>query len=145
MQELATCLIGRWDPVDSTLALASAGHLPPVLTGGDDGATSVVVEPSPPLGVPLGPFEPLTTTISVAGLTRLLFYTDGLIERRDEPIDVSIASLGARLDALERRRLDEASDSLVRNATSSGDDDMAMLLIEFDPQIERQEPGHPSD
>lgn len=145
MQELATCLIGRWDPVDSTLALASAGHLPPVLTGGDDGATSVVVEPSPPLGVPLGAFEPLTTTISVTGLTRLLFYTDGLIERRDEPIDVSITSLGARLDALARTRLDEASDSLVRNATSSGDDDMALLLIEFDPQIERQQPAHPSD
>lgn len=130
MSELATCLIARWDPTDNTLTLASAGHLPAILV--DDEVSVVAVEPSPPLGVPMGKLRPLTAAITVRTGSRMLLYTDGLIERRDESIDVSTASLRTRLDELRRVDLSTAADSLVRNSTAGGDDDMAMLLIEFD-------------
>jgi len=49
LQELATCLIARWDPVVSELTVATAGHLPPVVCSD---ATAVLDLPvNPPLGV----------------------------------------------------------------------------------------------
>ena len=130
MDEMSTCIIGRWDASASTLSLASAGHLPPLLVGS---AEPVAVRPSPPLGVALTGWPPATTTLAIEAGTRMLLFTDGLIERRDEPIDTSIAALHQRLTDLASSTLDETADELLSTATSDGQDDMALLLVDFDP------------
>ncbi|MFD6245807.1 PP2C family protein-serine/threonine phosphatase [Streptomyces roseolus] len=92
----ATCLLVRVDPGRGTATFASAGHLPPAVFGPDGSAGLVDLPVGPPLGTGVGGYEPATRPLG-AGDTLLLF-TDGLVERRGEDIDVSLARLaGLRL------------------------------------------------
>ncbi|MGW7368240.1 PP2C family protein-serine/threonine phosphatase, partial [Streptomyces sp. NPDC054841] len=87
----ATCLLVRVDPARGLGTFSSAGHLPPVVFTGDGTAELVDVPTGPPLGTGLGGYEVVTR-----GLTpddTLLLYTDGLVERRGEDIDESLARL----------------------------------------------------
>jgi hypothetical protein len=89
----ATCLLARVDPGRHQVTLASAGHLPPVRIT-TDGETSIVPVPvGPPLGTGFGGYESATHPLA-EGQTLVLF-TDGLVERRGEDIDRSMARLSA--------------------------------------------------
>ncbi|MEU6315483.1 SpoIIE family protein phosphatase [Streptomyces sp. NPDC047014] len=87
----ATCLLARIDPARGTAVYAGAGHLPPVLFDVDGTGSLLEVPVGPPLGTGLGGYEALARPIG-PGQT-LLLYTDGLVERRGEDIDVSLARL----------------------------------------------------
>ncbi|WP_229885052.1 PP2C family protein-serine/threonine phosphatase, partial [Streptomyces tanashiensis] len=89
----ATCLLVRVDPARGTATFASAGHLPPVVFGTDGSAELVDLPVGPPLGTGVGGYEP--TTRPLAPGETLLVFTDGLVERRGEDIDVSLARLAA--------------------------------------------------
>ncbi|MEV5873129.1 SpoIIE family protein phosphatase [Streptomyces sp. NPDC052101] len=89
----ATCLLARVDPGRHQVTLASAGHLPPVLIARDGQASILPVPVGPPLGTGLGGYEMATYPLA-AGETLVLF-TDGLVERRGEDIDRSLARLSA--------------------------------------------------
>ncbi|KOV69262.1 phosphatase [Streptomyces sp. MMG1121] len=89
----ATCLLARVDPGRGQLTLASAGHLPPALITEDGEATLLSVPVGPPLGTGLGGYESATHPLA-PGQTLVLF-TDGLVERRGEDIDESLARLSA--------------------------------------------------
>lgn len=129
MDELATCMIGRWDPVARTLTIASAGHPPPILS--DQTTSTLVITPDPPLGTPNVAFSRPNTVVDIVGPTRMLLYTDGLVERRDQVIDESIAALAERVAKTRDRSLEYTADAILDQATGSGDDDMALLLIDF--------------
>ncbi len=123
----ATVLIGLADNDRHEVTLASAGHLPALLLS--EGASEFVTVP---VGVPLGIGAPAyqATTIPVAPDSTLIAYTDGLIERRDEGIDVGMERLrkAASQDA-------PSVDGLVANIVSHvlagqvSDDDTAILAI----------------
>ncbi|WP_225802932.1 PP2C family protein-serine/threonine phosphatase [Streptomyces sp. NK15101] len=89
----ATCLLVRVDPARGTATFASAGHLPPVVFGPDGSAELVDLPVGPPLGTGVGGYEP--TTRPLAPGETLLIFTDGLVERRGEDIDLSLARLAA--------------------------------------------------
>ncbi|MFF0559786.1 PP2C family protein-serine/threonine phosphatase [Streptomyces sp. NPDC004266] len=89
----ATCLLVRVDPTRGTATFASAGHLPPAVFGPDGSAELVDLPVGPPLGTGLGGYEP--TTRPLAPGETLLIFTDGLVERRGEDIDLSLARLAA--------------------------------------------------
>ncbi|MER6031255.1 SpoIIE family protein phosphatase [Streptomyces sp. NPDC001851] len=89
----ATCLLARVDPGRRQVTLASAGHLPPALITCDGEASIVPVPVGPPLGTGLGGYESTTQRLE-PGQTLVLF-TDGLVERRGEDIDRSLARLSA--------------------------------------------------
>ena len=73
------------------VALASAGHLPPLVCGGD-GASLVQAKPGSPIGISGGAaFEPTLLTTAVRGT--LIAYTDGLVERRGETLDTGLKRL----------------------------------------------------
>ncbi|MER7758689.1 PP2C family protein-serine/threonine phosphatase [Streptomyces sp. NPDC097619] len=94
----ATCLLVRIDPARGTALYASAGHLPPVLFGRDGPGLLLDVPVGPPLGTGIGGYEALARPIDPD--QTLLLYTDGLVERRGEDIDVSLARLTRlRVDA----------------------------------------------
>jgi len=85
----ATALCGIVDLSTGKVVLSNAGHPPLVLVA--DGRTEPVAGPvGPPLGV--GSHYEMTAIRLTPGST-LLAYTDGLIERRDVPIDERIAYL----------------------------------------------------
>ncbi|GGT74677.1 PP2C family protein-serine/threonine phosphatase [Streptomyces lateritius] len=87
----ATCLLIQVDPARGAATLASAGHLPPVIFAADGAAELVEVSVGPPLGTGVAGYEPVTRTLSPSDT--LLLFTDGLVERRGEDIDVSLARL----------------------------------------------------
>ncbi|GHI02398.1 PP2C family protein-serine/threonine phosphatase [Streptomyces cellostaticus] len=89
----ATCLLARIDPGRGQVTLASAGHLPPVLISGDGLTTPLPVPVGPPLGTGFGGYE--SATHKLAPDQTLVLFTDGLVERRGEDIDSSLARLSA--------------------------------------------------
>ncbi|MFD8982123.1 SpoIIE family protein phosphatase [Streptomyces sp. NPDC059564] len=87
-QPIATCVYATWDPHRSRCRVALAGHPPPVIVR--SGHSPELLEL--PVGVPLGTgglgradFE--TTALDLIPGDRLVLYTDGLVETRDEPLD----------------------------------------------------------
>lgn len=128
--QIATCVYAVHDPSDGRLSYASAGHLP-ILIRDPDGTVRRADEPTgPPLGtggwihtsgsVPLGP-----------GCTAVL-YTDGLIERRGEDIDVGVDALMAALSGATGAP-QVICDRLMRalGVTSEHDDDVAVLVLQY--------------
>ncbi|MFJ6048854.1 SpoIIE family protein phosphatase [Streptomyces sp. NPDC092307] len=87
-QTIATCVYATWDPHRSRCRVALAGHPPPVLIRSGQSPELLAL----PAGVPLGTgglggadFE--TTVLDLVPGDRLVLYTDGLVETRDDALD----------------------------------------------------------
>ncbi|GAA3832701.1 hypothetical protein GCM10022403_077180 [Streptomyces coacervatus] len=121
----ATCLIARVDPVRGQMTLAGAGHLPPVVISGRGETSSLPVPVGPPLGTGLGGYEAATYDLDEA--QTLLMFTDGLVERRGEDIDVSLDRL-ARIRFAPSAGVEGVLDTvLARLAAGHNEDDVAVL------------------
>jgi serine phosphatase RsbU (regulator of sigma subunit)/anti-sigma regulatory factor (Ser/Thr protein kinase) len=127
--EMATCVFAVFHPEASTLLLANAGHYPPVLVGPDREAVFLEHTTSPPVGA----VEDAVYTERLYHLqpgTTVLLYTDGLIERRGEPIGVGLERLRrAVTDAPEP--VEEMCESVLASlfAGTSSTDDVALLAL----------------
>jgi serine phosphatase RsbU (regulator of sigma subunit) len=91
-EHTASVMAGYFDPATRTLTWAQAGHPPPVLVRG------TAARPlDPPRGILLGAaqeaYEGVRLDLCRGDL--LLLYSDGLIERRDRPLDEGLATLCA--------------------------------------------------
>lgn len=128
--EVATCLVAVWDRVEHTLSLASAGHLPQLAII-DGEARLLAPVPDPPLGVERSGPGHGATTIDISHGATLVFYTDGLVERRDVPIDESLRWLSERVGSWPSLGLDELLDRLFEIAAGGVDDDVAILGVEI--------------
>ncbi|MGW9432521.1 PP2C family protein-serine/threonine phosphatase [Streptomyces decoyicus] len=114
-----------------TLSYSSAGHPPPALLYPDgtvellDGATD------PPLGARPEHVDRPEAQVAFADDAVLVLYTDGLIERRQEDIDVGLARLA---EALTRHRGADAetlADALLVDLLPPGGatDDAALVVV----------------
>jgi serine phosphatase RsbU (regulator of sigma subunit) len=94
---MATVLYGLYTPGSGELVVSSAGHLPPVLAApGGQAASLLPLHPDPPIGTADDPPRSSNSgTVPPGGL--LCCYTDGLVERRDRPLDEGISTLAATL------------------------------------------------
>jgi phosphoserine phosphatase RsbU/P len=89
---MATVSYAVLDPGSGQLTISSAGHFPPVIAApGQRGAVAQIAV-DPPIGVADVPRRGVTTLALTPGAVLCLF-TDGLVERRDEPIDDGITRL----------------------------------------------------
>jgi serine phosphatase RsbU (regulator of sigma subunit) len=125
---LATVLLGIGDLGQRTITMTSAGHLMPLLVA--DGLASYL---EVPVGVPIGaPGRGYgTATISVPQGATLLLFTDGLVERRGENLDVGLERLAAAA-ARAPRDLDAFITSVCEELTEEADDDdVAMLALRW--------------
>lgn len=121
----ATCLLVRVDPARGTAVYASAGHLPPAVFAADGTGRLLDVPVGPPLGTGLGGYE--SAAHPLAEDETLLLYTDGLVERRGEDIDVSLARLTA-LRLPSGGTIAEAADAIVSGLDAlHAEDDVAVL------------------
>jgi hypothetical protein len=100
-----------WDTHDITYS--SAGHLPPALLRSDGTVEFLDRATDPPLGARLehGPWPQATTPFTEGAF--LVLYTDGLIERRREDIDTSLARLADSLARHRRADADTLADALL--------------------------------
>ncbi len=125
----ATVLVGSLDLDSGVVSLTSGGHLPPLVAG--DNRVRVLDELK---GVPVGFLDQQTRRATMAvrlhpGET-LVFYTDGLIERREETIDQGIARLVEALRANCHLPLESLSDALVEACLEPGRyDDVALVCL----------------
>jgi len=127
IERVATCLIVIVDPIAGVCEFASAGHLPPLLVGPGQTAELVDLPYGPPLGTGFGGYESVRRPNDPERV--LIAYTDGLIERRDEDIDVSmhrLLTVGLSADA----PLEESVDRLIVELVGDRqDDDIAVLAV----------------
>jgi serine phosphatase RsbU (regulator of sigma subunit) len=96
----ATVLCLRYEPEERAIRWCRAGHLPALVRRADGRVDLLEGDGSPPIGV----FEGIVYRESEDRLEPadvVLLYTDGLIEKPGEDIDVSIAALAARVAALD--------------------------------------------
>jgi phosphoserine phosphatase RsbU/P len=89
---LATVLYAVASPHREQLRISSAGHLPPVIAHPGLPAELLAVEADLLIGAAPGTARQVTTIATRPG-TVVCFYTDGLIERRGEPLDDAMKSL----------------------------------------------------
>ena len=81
------------DPPYESMTITLAGHPPPMIASVGQRAVLAEVEPSPPIGTQLSFGNRRSTTIPLAPDSVVAFYTDGLIERRGESLDVGFSRL----------------------------------------------------
>jgi anti-sigma regulatory factor (Ser/Thr protein kinase) len=126
---VATLVYMVADVERETILFASAGHPPPILLAAD-GSTAVLEHtPASPLGTAeASEFSDWEGELP-AGSTVLL-YTDGLIERRGEPIDEGLARLRESLRKAPADLEQLCSHVLVGALSSAGTlDDVALLAV----------------
>ncbi|MGW5744796.1 PP2C family protein-serine/threonine phosphatase [Amycolatopsis sp. NPDC003861] len=125
---MATVAYGIIGPDREALTLSLAGHLPPVLA--EPGAPGRLVDspPDPPIGLTIGVPERRTTVVELPEDAVLVFYTDGLVERRDRPVDVGMTQLAESLRAGDPERVcAQVMATMIGNRAAQ--DDVAVLAI----------------
>jgi sigma-B regulation protein RsbU (phosphoserine phosphatase) len=135
-EAMATVLCAVVSPSLDEVSISSAGHLPPLLAVPGRPTAPARVSADVPIGVSgLAPRR--VSTLAFPPGAVLCLYTDGLVERRDRPIDDGIARLSATLTATDP----EAACASVVAAMSNHsphEDDVALLIL-------RRAPGRPGD
>jgi len=127
---LVTCVYAVFDPANGDLLYASAGHLPPLLAA-PDGSTQRLAGPTgPPLGT--GFMRYTEHVVAFPAGSRLVLYTDGLVERRTGDLDANIDALAGHLQT--EVPLDRLPEALVDSLEAQGvRDDIAILVAQATP------------
>ncbi|MET9048741.1 MULTISPECIES: SpoIIE family protein phosphatase [unclassified Streptomyces] len=124
----ATCLYAVYDPVTRRCAMAAAGHPPPAIIDPQGKVTFPDLPTGAPLGIGLGArFEAME--LELPENTLLAFYTDGVIETRDQDIEEGMHRLGTVL-AQPGRSLEElCTRAMASVEDQAAFDDASLLLV----------------
>ena len=127
--EFATLVYVVFDPDSNTVKFANAGHPPPLVVGGTEGAIYLEGGLGPPLGAVGFPDRHLDVSYHLAAGSTLILFTDGLVERRGDTIRDGLDRLKASVtvadDDLEAM-CDHVLFTMVGNDAS---DDVAVLAL----------------
>ena len=128
-EPIASALLVVIDPVAGQLRYVAAGHLPPLVRYADGSVVALGEGRQSLLGVPADAAVVGRSDLPL-GAT-LLCYTDGLVERRGEPIDVSVSRLAAHLSRLGDQPPALLADDLIaaRLEEQPQDDDIALAIV----------------
>ena len=130
---MATAVCMSVDPYTGDLRYASAGHLPPLTIDAASDAVAVhEIGGAPPLG--FASPESLSDAKVALGLgSTLIAYTDGLIERRAENIDVGIDRVARALASGRSLGADELAGAVLDGVGGSAslEDDVALLVVKL--------------
>ena len=109
------------------MRIAVAGHPPPVIARPGRPAELVDVAISRPLGV-VGTSSRGSVTVDVEAGSVVAFYTDGLIERRGESLDVGLERLRT---AVKPDAADDVARSVMHQliGSTANRDDVALVVL----------------
>ncbi len=110
------------------LRWSNAGHLPPLLRLADGTVRILDTEPDLLLGLSAG-ISRQDSAVELPEGSTFLLYTDGLVERRDEHLDVGIDRLATALEELGDLALDELCGALTARLRPTAQDDVALLAV----------------
>ncbi|MEX2972105.1 SpoIIE family protein phosphatase [Streptomyces sp. C184] len=123
----ATCLYAIYDPASGSCTMARAGHVQPVLLRPDGTAEIADVPGGPPLGLGGLPFETWQQQLPEA--SRLVLFTDGLVEDRNRDLDEGMALLSRTLSDHPGRTPEETCEAaLSALLPERPSDDIALLV-----------------
>jgi serine phosphatase RsbU (regulator of sigma subunit)/anti-sigma regulatory factor (Ser/Thr protein kinase) len=123
----ATCLYAIYDPVSGLCTLATAGHLPPALVRPDGSVEFLPLPVSPPLGLGGLPFE--SAEVRLPEGSRLVLYTDGLVEHRDRDLDAGFQALSTVLAGRDDQTPEETCEAVFdAMVPATRRDDIALLV-----------------
>jgi len=127
-EAMATVLCAVVPPARDHVLISSAGHLPPILAAPGQAAAPAAAAADLPIGVsPHDRRQPYAVDLPPGAV--LCLYTDGLVERRDRPIDDGIAQLCV---AVSPGAPDDGCAAVMAAMAgySTHTDDVALLMIQ---------------
>ena len=130
-------------PETGELVFSSAGHPPPILVYADRSVELLEDARTIPLGVRQDWSRPEASVVMPARST-LLLYTDGLVERRRDPLDDGITRAAGLVQEGRALALEDLSTRIMDRLAPDGgyQDDVAMLLYRQPAPLEL---GFPAD
>jgi serine/threonine-protein kinase RsbW len=129
----ATAIYGQVDLRTGHMRFASAGHLPPVLVRPGGEALLLEGGRSVPLGAAFEGEARIEDELVLEPGSRVLLYTDGLVERRGHPLDEDLDSFVRAFGERAGIPLSRAVDELVAAAVVTEADDKCMLAFAYRP------------
>ncbi|MFI5914457.1 PP2C family protein-serine/threonine phosphatase [Dactylosporangium sp. NPDC051541] len=124
---MATAIYAVIDPTLETITMSAAGHPPPVFAAPGIPAELLPIRPNLPLGTDMA-LPRHNTGLALPPGGTLLFYTDGLVERRAHPINEGLDRLVA---AVAPAGPDEVCTTVMATMLQDGaaGDDIALLAV----------------
>lgn len=130
--ELVTVCLVVLDPVDGSVEVTNAGHLPPLVVR--PGSVELVREHSPLLGLPFTGERP-TVRLEGGDDVAVLLVTDGLLERRSGDLRTAIDRMARTVADAGTRDPDQLCDLLLQRFDSpERNDDVAILAVRRTPR-----------
>src|SRR5688500_3027643 len=131
----ATLVYAEVAPDDGSVTLASAGHLPAVVITPDGAAELFMDGRSTPLGVTSPTLVREQGRLALEPGGGFLLYTDGLVERRQEAIDVSLERLLGEVRGKPGTSPAQLVDALLGRLLGARtvDDDVCLLSFRLNP------------
>lgn len=126
--KVASAVVARYEPATGALVWAQAGHPAPLRTRA--GVTKELDRPNGPLlgAVPDARYGTARTIIVPGDL--LIFYTDGLIERRDRSLDEGLGPIIATLNRLSAGGSQQPlADLLAQLDRANPEDDTCIVAV----------------
>ncbi len=153
--DFATVGYAEYQPAEGIITYASAGHPPPLLVAGGQ-ARYLEDGRSMPIGLGGGRSGPrrAQAEVAVPPGAMLVWYSDGLVERRDMPIDAGLRQLAARAQAQRGQDAQRWCDVLLAEMTTGQAlaDDVVIACLQLRgspaagaPQTLRCTLRHPDD
>jgi serine phosphatase RsbU (regulator of sigma subunit) len=127
---MATVLCAVFDRDLARVRVSTAGHLPPIMISPGQPAEVADIPPDLMIGVADTGRRRVTTLEMPPGAT-LCLYTDGLVERRDRPLDDEIARLCSVLSAGPANAACNAAMAAMTSGAPT--DDIALLVLTRQP------------
>jgi PAS domain S-box-containing protein len=129
----ATVALAQIDLATGVVRYACAGHPPPVVVAPGEPPELLWDGRSPPLDAFRDPLPRREASVVLAPGARLLLYTDGLIERRDRPLDDGLqaltSELAARAGVAPAQLVDELAEVLAGG--DDAQDDVCLLCLAY--------------
>ncbi|MEV5321410.1 SpoIIE family protein phosphatase [Streptomyces sp. NPDC052687] len=122
----ATCLYAVYDPVAGRCTLSRAGHVAPAVVDPEGAVTFPDLPLSPPLGVGGHPFE--AGELDLPEGSRLVLFTDGLIEDRGRDIDEGLRMLRSAVAGPDRTPEETCGTVMDTMLPGHPSDDVALLV-----------------
>jgi len=127
IETFATVVCAMSDPPYDTLTFALAGHPPPIVAVPEEPTTLAKSEVGPPLGLGSTATR-FSAKIELTPDATVAFYTDGLVERRGESIDVGLQRL---CEVISPGPAEQVAHEIMKRlvGTTAPRDDIALAVV----------------